>query len=273
VPQLDEAAAVGLVGPDVTTLKEASAVEAVSAEQVAQAEKAADLAERRAAESEQAALEAKIAPTQAAADREAARFARLRAHVTARRAERHAQAERIRGLHDVGQAALGHAAALKDLRDQTLADLATIQDLQDAIRSRVREWNQRLIEIASQGAALAPHPLRPGGTAHPASAGVHAAVINPDPDGKETATVVAGGTTVTGIWAQHPDGVIAGVDAAVRQVTPHDPGTRLYRGPNGLTAPVPTGGAGEHVLRRIAAGELHELTVDEKRAYYAGETS
>lgn len=161
--QLDEAAAIGLAGPDVADLDAAAATEAVTADDVQAAEQAAQAAEAKAGESEHAALAGKLNPAQAAADREAAKYSALRLAVTRRRHERHQQAERIKGLHEVGQAALGHAAALQQLKGDTLADVARIQELQDGIRARFRKANEELIAIAARGAALGRIRCAPGG--------------------------------------------------------------------------------------------------------------
>ena len=264
MPQLDEDAAIGLAGGDVQDLAEAEHVEKVSAADVAAAEKAADAAEYKAQQSETSAVLGNLGAGTAAADREAARYARLRAHVTRRRAERHQQAERLKALAQCGSDAVSHAAKLTALRTATLADLAAIASLHARIRDRVSEWNDGLQEIADRGAALSPEPLLPGG--HPQASSAHVWAGTVDTRGK----VVAGNHVITGIWAEHPDGLPAAIDAASKQTAGHDPAVRLIAGENGVVVPMGRDEYG-HMQQRIDRGEVHELTLAEKLAYYAGE--
>lgn len=118
-----------MAGGPVATLADAQDVEAVTAEDVT----AADTAERKAAESERAAVTGKVTPAQAASDHEASRFASLRARLTQRKRERYRQAQRLIQLNETGQAALQHAAALTGVRESVQADLAKIADLRQAI--------------------------------------------------------------------------------------------------------------------------------------------
>ena len=82
--------------------------------------------------------------------------------------------------------------------------------------------------------------------------------------------VVTQGRTISGVNLEHHAGPIAAIDAAVREIRPHDTSERLYVAPNGLVLPVGRDPGG-HVQKRIDAGELHELTLGERKAYYAGE--
>jgi hypothetical protein len=98
---------------------------------------------------------------------------------------------------------------------------------------------------------------------------VWAGVHDSDPLARETAHLVVGGRSVSGIWAQDPDGELHAIDAVVREITPRDPAVRLVR--DGHTV-VPIGtDPGGHLQRRIDRGELHELTPAERESYYAGE--
>jgi hypothetical protein len=151
VQQLDEDAALNLAGGDVRTLEEAGSVEKVTPEHVEAAEQAADAAEYKAQQSERSAVLGNLGAGTAAVDREAARYARLRAHVTRRRAERHQQAERLKALAQVGEDALGHAESLAKLKAQTEADLAGIDKLHAGIAKRVSEWNDTLAAIRTAG--------------------------------------------------------------------------------------------------------------------------
>lgn len=261
--QLDAQAALALAGEDVRDLGAAADVEAVTREHVQQAEQAAQAAEAKAAESEAQAVTGSLSPMTAAADRESARYSRLRAAVTARRAERHRQAERLRALDQAGQDALSHAGELPGIRDATEADLAAISELQAGIRERIGKWNAGLQEIADRAAGLDPEPLLPGGHARASSAHVWAGVLDTRP------VVVTQGRTISGVDLGHNDGPVAAIGAAVREIRPHDPSERLYVAPNGLVLPVGRD-AGGHIAKRIASGELHELTLGERRSYYAG---
>ena len=149
-----------MAGGPVDTITAAEDVPVVTAADVETARQAAEEEERAASESERKAVLGEVGHGQAVSDREAARFAKLRAALTARKAERHQAAERIRQLAAVGEEALQHAAALKDLRDNTLADLATIEDLRKQIAKPVRDWNGQLSErVHSEGGfRLAPGP-------------------------------------------------------------------------------------------------------------------
>lgn len=167
--------------------------------------------------------------TQASADRDNARFARLRVATARRKLERNGQAQRLLALHGLGQEVLEHAAKVPALADDTAADDKIIAEAQARKRERIESFNSDLIGLASSIVALGPHPLRPGGLAHPASARVHAAVVNGDPGARETCHVTVGGTRVSGIWLNDPDGEAHAIGAAVRQIAQRDPGERLVR--------------------------------------------
>jgi hypothetical protein len=81
--------------------------------------------------------------------------------------------------------------------------------------------------------------------------------------------VVTGSHVITGIWADHPDGVAAAIDAANVQTARHDPSVRLYTGENGIVMPMGRDSGG-HIQQRIDRGEVHELTLAEKMSYYSG---
>ena len=257
---LDEQAALALAGPDPHDVDSARDVEPVTAADVKAAEKAAEQADANATRAEHMALAGQTPPSQAAADREAARFASLRAAVTRRRAERHARAQRIMALHQLGQAALKHAAALQDLKTATAADLQTISELQQAIRDRAQAWNDELASLIHQTAALEPEKPRPGMVPAPSSAHVYAA-------GNPPVFVVRNQVLTT--IGTHPDGELAAVGAAHRETRQHDPSVRLIRGENGVIVPLGTDPGG-HLQRRIREGTIHELTLAEKKSYYDG---
>ena len=204
---------------------------------------------------------------QAAADREAARFARLRAAVTARRAERHRQAERLRALDQAGKDALAHADALPGIRDATAEDLERISDLEAGIRDRIGKWNAGLQEIADRAAGLDPEPVLPGGHAR---AEFRACI------GRRTRHSASGGRARA--RARHQRGQPGAPHRPHRghrrcgagRCRPHDTSERLYVAPNGLVLPVGRDPGG-HVQKQIDAGELHELTLGERKASCAGE--
>jgi len=254
-----------LAGGDVSTVTAARDVPVVTAADIEQARQAAEEAERTAAESEKNAIAGTVEHGQAVSDSEAARFARLRVALTQRKAERHSQAERIRQLDAVGQEAVKHAALLKDLRDSTLTDLASIEDLRKQIAKRVRDWNAGLTELIARGAALKPEPLRPGSVPSPSSAHVYAGGT-----GATNAVLVVRNQVLTPIRHDHPDGEIAAIDSAHRETRQHHPAVRLIRGENGVVIPLGRDPGG-HLQRKIDKGELHELSLAEKRAYWRGE--
>ena len=263
---LDHDAAIALAGGDVTDLGEAQNVEEVLPRHVADAESAAAEAEAKAAQSETAAVLGKLPAVQAAADRETARFARLRAAVTARRAERHRQAQRLRELDEAGTAARSHAEGLKAIHDATARDLDAIRELHAGIHKRIGAWNEGLVAIVERIGDLDPEPLLPGGEPRSSSANVWAATVDTLP------TVVAQGQVITGINLEDPrgEGLPALIEAASRPGRRGDPSARLVMGENGVIVPV---GADEfgHMQRRIDEGTIHELTPAQRKAYYRGE--
>jgi hypothetical protein len=263
--QLDEAAAIGLAGPDVHDVDTALTVEPVTADDVAAAEKAHAEAEARATRSEHQALTGAGTPVQAASDREAARYAGLRAPVTRRRHQRALQADRIKGLADAGAKAASHAAALNELRTAVLADVAEIGAAASRARQRCREWNTRLGELISEAEALSPEKPRPGNVPSPASAGVYASAANP--------TFITGATILKPINiedAKEVHELVPAVDAAVTTGRQHDPSERLIIHPSGLVQPFPADPYG-HTARRIEAGQVRELSLAERLSYFKGE--
>jgi len=262
---LDDGQLLDLAGGPVATVGDAENVEPVTAADVETARQAAEQAEKAAAESERRAVLGKVGHGEAVSDREAARFARLRVALTQRKAERHSQAGRIRQLDAVGQEAVKHAALLKDLRDSTLTDLAAIEDLRKQISKRVRDWNGQLTELIARGAALNPEPLRPGSVPSPSSAHVYAGGT-----GATNAVLVVRNQVLTPIRHDHPDGEIAAIDSAHRETRQHHPAVRLIRGENGVVIPLGRDPGG-HLQRKIDKGELHELSLAEKQAYWRGE--
>jgi hypothetical protein len=259
---LGQEAAQVLAGGDVRDLAEARDVPVVTAAHAATAEREAAQAEAAADEAEAGAIAGTVPVPEATAARETARFTRLRAQVTARRAERTRQAQRIRELHEVGQLALKHSNELKGLRDGILADLATISELETGIRKRVDEWNATLEGYIGQASALEPEKPRPGNAPAPSSASVYAA-----PNGNPPVFIVRS-TVLTPVKTDHVDGWEAAISEAKRETRQADPSVRLVRDGDVI---VPLGrDPGGHLQRRIEAGQLHELTLDEKRAYFSG---
>ena len=192
VQQLDRDAAIGLAGGDVADLGEAQAVEEVRPEHVADAEQAAADAEAKAAQSEPAAVLGALPAVQAAADRETARFARLRAAVTARRARR-APGRTAPGTGPVRHRRAEHAEGLAELKKQTEADLARIAELDAGIRERIGAWNDGLSGIVDRIGELDPEARLPGGVPRPSSAGVWGARMDRLP------LVSAGSHVISGV--------------------------------------------------------------------------
>jgi len=262
---LDEQAAVALAGPPVVDLASADDVEAVSAADVEAAQRAAEEAEQAAADAERKAIAGRLGADKAASLREHARFARLRAALTAQQAARHAAAIRLQGLDAVGSEALSHAAALAAIRDATLADLASIETLVKAISTRVAEWNQGLAEIAARGVTLGPDPLPPGGMPLPSSAHVWAGITDRKP------RVIVRRQVITYIDEEAATNDLpAAIAAASAELPKHDPDERLMLGESGIVVPIGADKGGTF-QRRIDAGQLHELTFAEREAYYRGE--
>lgn len=217
-----------LAGGHVADLEAAEAAEPVTPDDVTQAEKTAAEAEELAAEAERNAVQGKIKPAEATASRERARFARLTAEYTARRAERYAAAQRIRALHAVGEQAVRHAAKLKALKDSVLADLARIDELQAGIVARISGWSEELAGIAGRGAAFDPEPLLPTGVPLPSSGGTWAGTIDARPK------VVAGRQVISGIWLEDPNGLVHAIDAATAETSGATASDRLILLPNGV---------------------------------------
>jgi len=259
---LDDLAATALAGPPVADLDSAEGVEAVTPSDVQNAEQAAEVLEAEADEAEQQAVIGTVAPADATSSRERARFARLHAHLTAEQRRRHVAAERIRGLDEVGKNAVRHAAKLKGLRDSTLADLATINELLAAMRKRITDWNSGLADIARRGEELHPDPVPPSGVPPATSAHVSA-----DHHGG----VIVRRRIIRYIdQTADPAGLPGAIGIASGELPAHDPDQRLILGENGLITPLPPDPGGSW-QRRIDAGIIRELTADERDAWYRGE--
>jgi hypothetical protein len=259
--ELDAAALDALAGEPIRHLGDTEGVEAVTAEHVEQARQEAQQAELAAAESERKAVLGEVDHGQAVSDREAARFAKLRASLAERKAERHRQAERIRALDAAGQAAREHAGKLAEIKSATEADLAEIARLEAGIRDRFAGWNTELDDLIDQAEAHAPEKPRPGGVPAASSANVYASANPP--------TFITGHQILTPI-GDHPDGPVSAVEAALRITRQHDPSVRLIRGESGVVVPIGHDPFG-HPQRKIDKGELHELSLAEKQAYWRGE--
>lgn len=257
---LDQLAATALAGPPVTDLATAAGVDTVTAADVTSAEQTATAAEADADDAERGAVLGAVDPAEATGLREQARFLRLRAHLTAEQRKRHAAAERLRGLDHVGADALNHANALKVLRDDCLADLASINELLAGMRARVNRWNAQLREIAARGTDLDPDPIPPSGAPGPGSAHVYA---------DQDHGVIVMRRRITYIKATDPSDLPTAIDAASTDVPGHNPEARLVLGESGLVTVMPPGS--ESWERRIREGTIHELTADERDAYYRGE--
>jgi len=257
-----------LAGGPVASLKDASDAEPVSAEDVASAAKLADEAEQLAAETERKAVLGEAGPGLAVADREAARFARLRAQLTARRAERYTAAQRIKGLHQVGEDALALAGRLEALKADTEADLAEVEKLLAGVRARIVAWNQDLEALADHGAELQPEDIPPSGAPLASSAGVWAGRGD---GGRPRIIVKRRIVSYISVDSTGAADLPAAIAAADQQSGGVDASTRLILTENGQVMAFPLeADKGGHIARRIREGTIHELTLAERRNYLAG---
>lgn len=183
--------------------------------------------------------------------------------MTRRRAQRHAQAERIKGLHQVGEDAVRHAGELPTLRERVLGGQAKIAELHAANQADIARWTAGLADIAARGHALQPEPVPPSGRPHATSAHVWAGTVDTRP------LVNVHGRMISGINPEDPDGFEHALEAADRQTAQHDPALRLVRAPSGVVTPFPADPYG-HWQRRVDSGELVELSPRERRDYFNG---
>lgn len=96
----------------------------------------------------------------------------------------------------------------------------------------------------------------------PSSAHVYAATGSP--------VLVVRNQVLTPIRTDHPDVPVAAIDTAHQETRQHDPSTRLVRGENGVVVPLGRDPGG-HLAAKVARGELHELSLPEREAYWRGE--
>jgi hypothetical protein len=264
VSGLDGAQLEQLAGGPVTSLEDAAGAEPVTRADVDAAAKLAAEAEQLAAETEQAAIAGTVPEDRAITSREAARFASLRHALQERRHARHLAAERLRALDQVGKDALALAGRLTALRNDTLSDLAEINELRAKIQARIAAWNTELEEIAARGAELGPEPVLPSGAPPPSSAGVYATTIGGP-------KIIVRRKIVRWIDAEDPhgDGLPAAIDRAVSETAGASNSDRLILLPGG-TVTVLGLDRGGHIEAQIDAGTVHELTPRERQDYLAG---
>lgn len=267
IGELDEDRAAALAGPDVASVEDARTVEAVSGEDAAVAAAEAEAAERTAGELEhQAFNDAGIDPTRVLAAKEASRFARMRAALVRRRAERAAQAARLLALAEVGTdvdkvaaAASGPDAALAKAAQAIAQACGRLRELTAAHDRQVRDLVARARELHAE-------PPAPSG---PRASSAHVTVA---PGGESvthgcTKVRIVGAVTTDAIAAAvagDPDKAVQLVAAVHEQAVPTRPPHHYIRGDGRVFA---TSKPDDYAVR---TGALRPMTPAEVDRYYEG---